>query len=60
MKENRKKAGRPKSENPLNIDCKVRFSGADAAALDAYCAAHDTNRAAVIREATMQKVNGSK
>ena len=42
-------AGRPTSANPKSIDIKVRIDRKMCADLDAYCAEHETTRAAAIR-----------
>ena len=46
-----KKMGRPRSENPLNVDIKVRIDEETARRLDAYCKEIGKQRAVVIREA---------
>lgn len=53
MTENRQRhaGGRPKAENPLDVDCKVRFDAVTVAKLDSYCRRHGVNRAAAIRRA---------
>ena len=57
MTENSKHAGgRPKAENPLDFDTKVRLTADDAKRLDAYCAAHGIKRAAAIRAAVLQMI----
>lgn len=54
MNENRKHAGgRPKAQNPLDIDVKVRLDALTAAELDRYCDRHNTRRAAAIRSAVL-------
>ena len=42
-------AGRPKSENPKDIDLKVRIDAATNEKLEAYCAEHGITRAEAIR-----------
>ena len=51
MKENRNTVGRPKADNPLAIDCKVRIDAETAERLDQYCQRHNTRRALAIRSA---------
>lgn len=43
------KAGRPKSENPKNVDVKVRFDKELNAKLLRYCQKHDITRTEAIR-----------
>jgi hypothetical protein len=58
MGENRKHSGgRPKAENPLAVDCKVRLTAADSKRLDRYCKKHDTKRALAIRAAILAMLN---
>lgn len=55
MSENRKHAGgRPKAENPLAFDTKVRLTAEDAKRLDDYCERHNTRRALAIRAAILR------
>lgn len=44
------KVGRPKTENPLNVDLKVRLDGETNKKLLTYCAEHDITRAEAIRQ----------
>lgn len=43
------RTGRPKSENPLSVDIKVRLTEENAERLDAYCAEHGITRTEAIR-----------
>ena len=43
------RTGRPKSENPLSIDVKVRLNKATSEALDNYCKKHSITRTEAIR-----------
>ena len=44
------RTGRPKSENPKDVDVKVRFDKETNERLLAYCEANNLTRAAAIRE----------
>lgn len=44
------RTGRPKSENPLNIDVKVRLDSATSKQLDEYCKQHAMTRTEAIRK----------
>ena len=57
MKENRRKAGRPKADEPLCVDCKVRLTATDSARLDAYCERHNTKKALAIRAAVQRMLD---
>lgn len=48
------RTGRPKSENPLNNDVKVRFDNFVYEHLLDYCVKNNTNKAEVIRKAVIQ------
>lgn len=45
-----KKMGRPKSDNPKDIDLKVRIDKATNEELLAYCEANDITRAEAVRQ----------
>lgn len=44
------KIGRPKAENPLSIDVKVRLNSETNAKLTDYCETHNITRAEAIRQ----------
>ena len=44
------RTGRPKVENPLSVDVKVRLDKETSEKLDDYCKAHNITRAEAIRE----------
>lgn len=44
------RTGRPKSENPLNVDVKVRLDRATSEKLDDYCKKHGITRTEAIRK----------
>lgn len=44
------RTGRPKSENPLNIDVKVRLDSDTSKRLDDYCKKHGITRTEAIRK----------
>lgn len=44
------KVGRPKTENPLNVDLKVRLDDETNKKLITYCTEHDITRAEAIRQ----------
>lgn len=45
-----KKMGRPKSDNPLNVDIKVRIDEKTNKKLLEYCEKHDISRTEAIRK----------
>ncbi|MBQ3552476.1 MAG: CopG family transcriptional regulator [Clostridia bacterium] len=49
--------GRPKAENPLDVDVKVRLDKETTDRLDAHCAATGKARATVIRAAIRKYLN---
>lgn len=50
-----KKMGRPKTDNPLKNDLKVRFTDEMLGRLDDYCKKHDNvSKAEVIRNAVVE------
>lgn len=51
------KMGRPKAENPLDVDVKVRLDKETTDRLDAHCAATGKARATVIRAAIRKYLN---
>lgn len=44
------RTGRPKSDNPLNVDVKVRLDNATSKQLDEYCKDHGITRTEAIRK----------
>lgn len=56
MSTNKKKLGRPAAVNPLEHDCKVRFTDEQLKRVDATAARHGVKRAAFIRAAVMDAV----
>ena len=44
------RTGRPKSENPLNVDVKVRLDSETSRRLDDYCKKHGITRTEAIRK----------
>lgn len=44
------RTGRPKSDNPLNVDVKVRLDAATSKQLDEYCEQHAITRTEAIRK----------
>lgn len=54
------RTGRPKIEQPKNIDVKVRFSQADHDKLLEYCKKHDMTRTEVIRMAVSSFIGAEK
>lgn len=44
------RTGRPKAENPLNIDIKVRLDSETSERLTNYCETHGITRAEAIRQ----------
>lgn len=44
------RTGRPKAENPLSVDVKVRLDKDASDKLDAYCKSHDITKAEAIRK----------
>lgn len=44
------RTGRPKSENPLNVDVKVRLDNATSKQLDEYCKKYGITRTEAIRK----------
>lgn len=44
------RTGRPRSENPLNVDVKVRLDSATSEKLDDYCKKHGITRTEAIRK----------
>lgn len=44
------KTGRPKSDNPKNVDVKVRFDESTHKELLAYCEAHNITRTEALRQ----------
>ncbi len=43
------RTGRPKADNPMNVDVKVRIDQTTNEKLEAYCQEHDVTRAEAIR-----------
>lgn len=43
------RTGRPKSDNPLNVDVKVRLDSATSEKLEEYCKEHNITRTEAIR-----------
>lgn len=43
------RTGRPKAENPMNVDVKVRIDQTTNEKLEAYCREHSVTRAEAIR-----------
>lgn len=43
------RTGRPKSDNPLNVDVKVRLDRTTSKKLDDYCKEHNITRTEAIR-----------
>lgn len=43
------RTGRPKAENPMNVDVKVRIDQATNVKLETYCQEHGVTRAEAIR-----------
>ncbi|MBE6943808.1 MAG: CopG family transcriptional regulator [Ruminococcaceae bacterium] len=44
------RTGRPKAENPLNVDVKVRLDSATNKKLEDYCRKHNITRTDAIRQ----------
>ena len=44
------RTGRPKAENPLNVDIKVRLDSTTNVELEKYCKTHGITRAEAIRQ----------
>lgn len=44
------RTGRPKAENPLNVDVKVRLDKETSEKLDRYCEIHGITKAEAIRQ----------
>lgn len=44
------RTGRPKADNPLSVDVKVRLDKETSDKLDTYCKDHNTTRAEAIRK----------
>ena len=44
------RTGRPKAENPLSVDVKVRLDKDTSDKLDTYCKSHDITKAEAIRK----------
>lgn len=54
---NNRKTGRPKAENPLEHDCKCRFTSEQLARLDDYSERHGIKRAQAIRQAVLDMLD---
>jgi hypothetical protein len=50
------KRGRPRAENPLAVNIKVRLTAEQARKLDAYCKRHNTRRALAVRDAVLELI----
>ena len=44
------RTGRPKAENPLNVDVKVRLDKETSDKLDEYCKSHGITKAEAVRK----------
>jgi len=54
------RTGRPKSENPKEIDIKVRIDRDTNEKLLSYCKLNSINRATAVRNAILSLIKGSK
>lgn len=54
------RTGRPKAENPKDIDVKVRFDKVTHEKLMAYCREHDVTRTEAIRKGVQMLLDAEK